>query len=162
MTAFNGRRAPNVSQYVANLNALPSAHEVATQQQDGFSLEDDLAMFTNTEFFDFDLGDNVVAPTVEYDPLREEQAGRENNATQNKDGKDLDFLNGIYAFSPSVPFIPETKVCENCNGLLRIASLLIDGVAPVDVAWTGDTIRSVVLSIVVSHFSKIIRSEQPS
>lgn len=79
MSAFNGRRAPNVSQYVANLNAIPSAHDVALQQQEGFSLEDDLAMFTNTEFFDFDLGDTAVAAPV---------------APPHEDAKGLDFLDG--------------------------------------------------------------------
>ena len=79
MSAFNGRRAPNVSQYVANLNAIPSAQDVALQQQEGFSLEDDLAMFTNTEFFDFDLGDTAVAAPV---------------APQLEETKELDFLNG--------------------------------------------------------------------
>lgn len=79
MAAFNGRRAPNVSQYVANLNAIPSAHDVALQQQEGFSLDDDLAMFTNTEFFDFDLGDTAVAAPV---------------PPQHDEARGLDFLNG--------------------------------------------------------------------
>jgi hypothetical protein len=87
MSAFGGRRAPNVSQYVANLNTIPSAHDVATQQQEGFSLEDDLAMFTNTEFFDFDLGENTLAAPLEYDPLQEERARRENAAAQQKNLK---------------------------------------------------------------------------
>ncbi len=79
MSAFNGRRVSNVSQYVANLNAIPSAHDAALQQQEGFSLEDDLAMFTNTEFFDFDLGDTAVAAPV---------------APSHDEAKGLDFLNG--------------------------------------------------------------------
>lgn len=79
MSAFNGRRAPNVSQFVANLNAIPSAHDAALQQQDGFNLDDDLAMFTNTEFFDFDLGDTAVAAPV---------------AQPHDEAKGLDFLNG--------------------------------------------------------------------
>ncbi len=95
MSAFGGRRAPNVSQYVANLNTIPSAHDVATQQQEGFSLEDDLAMFTNTEFFDFDLGENTLAAPLEYDPLQEERARRENAAAQQKNLKGVDFLNGM-------------------------------------------------------------------
>ena len=77
MSGFNGRRPSNVSQYVANLNAIPSAHDVALQQQqqqEGFSLDDDLAMFTNTEFFDFDLGDSM--------------------ASASGSSKELDFLNG--------------------------------------------------------------------
>jgi len=43
---------------IANLNALPSEYELAMQQQtDNFDLEADLAMFTNTQFFDFDVGE---------------------------------------------------------------------------------------------------------
>ena len=53
--AYNGRRGPNVSEYIANLNAIPSAQDIQSAQ-DTFGLEDDLAMFTNTNFFDFDLG----------------------------------------------------------------------------------------------------------
>jgi hypothetical protein len=52
--AYNGRRGPNVSEYIANLNAIPSAQDIQSSQ-DTFNLEDDLAMFTNTNFFDFDL-----------------------------------------------------------------------------------------------------------
>lgn len=58
MSAFNGRRQSNTFSSIANLNALPSEYELAMQQQrDSFDLEADLAMFTNTQFFDFDVGD---------------------------------------------------------------------------------------------------------
>ncbi|KAL4809110.1 hypothetical protein BDV18DRAFT_133971 [Aspergillus unguis] len=63
MAEYNGRRAPNFSQYLDDLNAIPSPYDVAMQQQqqqqqqqqDGFNLDNDLSLFTNTEFFDFDL-----------------------------------------------------------------------------------------------------------
>jgi len=55
--AYNGRRGPNVSAYIASLNKIPSAQEVRAQEE--FSLEDDLAMFTNTQFFDFDALQNA-------------------------------------------------------------------------------------------------------
>ncbi|OCL11277.1 hypothetical protein AOQ84DRAFT_266802, partial [Glonium stellatum] len=51
---YNGRRGPNVSQYVANLNTVPSAQDMAARNQDPLEIENDLALFTNTEFFDFD------------------------------------------------------------------------------------------------------------
>jgi hypothetical protein len=54
---YHGRRAPNVSEYIAQLNAIPSAQDV--QNFDNYSLDDDLAMFTNTHFFDFDLGQDA-------------------------------------------------------------------------------------------------------
>ena len=51
--AYNGRKGPNVSEYIANLNAIPSEQDL--QAQEGISFEDDLSMFTNTTFFeDFD------------------------------------------------------------------------------------------------------------
>jgi len=54
--AYNGRRGPNVSEYIANLNAIPTPQELSNQ--DSF-VDDDLALFTNTQFFDFDLGQDV-------------------------------------------------------------------------------------------------------
>jgi hypothetical protein len=53
MSTYSARRAPNVSQYIANLNTVPSAADLAAQQELG-TFEDDLAIFTNTQFFDFD------------------------------------------------------------------------------------------------------------
>ncbi|TKA83481.1 hypothetical protein B0A55_00549 [Friedmanniomyces simplex] len=59
--AYHGRRAPNVSAYLANLNAIPSAQDIAGQAD--FPLADDgLDFLTNAEFFDFDGGfDDVGA-----------------------------------------------------------------------------------------------------
>lgn len=49
------RRAPNVSQYLANLNTIPSAQELAAQQNAALDFhENDLDFLTNAEFFDFD------------------------------------------------------------------------------------------------------------
>lgn len=84
MTNFNGRKVPNVSQYVANLNTLPSAHDVASQQQDeNFDIDNDLAQFTNAEFLDFDTGNF-------YDP---QEMGK--SAEQTGEGKGMDFVNGM-------------------------------------------------------------------
>lgn len=60
MAAYNPRRSgPNVSQYIANLNAIPSPQDSnGAAQQDAYGLDDDLALFTNVEFLDnFDLGE---------------------------------------------------------------------------------------------------------
>ncbi|KAK6420706.1 hypothetical protein LTR95_016902 [Oleoguttula sp. CCFEE 5521] len=55
MSNFAGaRRAPNVSQYLANLNTIPSQQEMAAQQADFDLGNDGLDFLTNTEFFDFD------------------------------------------------------------------------------------------------------------
>jgi hypothetical protein len=58
MSNFTNHRGPNVSQYIANLNNLPSQQELATEQQPDFNIPDDLALFTNTQFFDFDMSES--------------------------------------------------------------------------------------------------------
>ena len=93
MDGYKSRKAPNVSHFLANLNTLPSAHEVATQQQDDFNIEEELAQFTNTEFLDFDAGE---LPMPEYDPGLEEKARREIAAANNKiSGKGMDLVAGM-------------------------------------------------------------------
>jgi hypothetical protein len=51
MSSYSGRRAPNVSQYLANLNTVPSSHDVPADLSIG---DADLDFLTNAEFFDFD------------------------------------------------------------------------------------------------------------
>ncbi|KAL4906386.1 hypothetical protein BDW74DRAFT_176716 [Aspergillus multicolor] len=86
MAEYNGRRAPNFSQYLDDLNAIPSPYDVAVQQQqqDGFNLDQDLSLFTNTEFFDFDL--NLPS----FEPVEENKR----NGNQNSDMEFLDILGG--------------------------------------------------------------------
>ncbi len=58
--AYQARRAPNVSAYLANLNAIPSTPDLAGQAD--FALADDgLDFLTNAEFFDFDGGFDDVS-----------------------------------------------------------------------------------------------------
>ena len=96
MEGYKSRKAPNVSHFLANLNTLPSAHEVATQhqQQDEFNIEEELAQFTNTEFLDFDAGE---LPMPEYDPGLEDKARREIAAANNKisGAKAMDLVTGM-------------------------------------------------------------------
>ena len=103
MEGYKSRKAPNVSAFLANLNTLPSAHEVATQhqQQDDFNIEDELAQFTNTEFLDFDAGE---LPMPEYDPGLEDKARRDIAAANNKiSGKAMDLVTGMYPSYTSIP-----------------------------------------------------------
>ncbi|KAL8901023.1 MAG: hypothetical protein Q9207_005402 [Kuettlingeria erythrocarpa] len=65
MTGYVGRKAPNVSHYLSNLNAIPSDQDVGTQQPDDFDFND-LATFTNTQFFDFDQGEHAFHSPVDY------------------------------------------------------------------------------------------------
>lgn len=56
----NGRRAPNVSQYLANLNTISTPQDMAAANE--FALGDDnLDFLSTTEFFDFDNFDPHVA-----------------------------------------------------------------------------------------------------
>jgi hypothetical protein len=55
-----------VSEYIANLNAVPSAQDLQSSNADNFNLDEDLAMFTNTQFFDFDLGQDADLQPSNY------------------------------------------------------------------------------------------------
>src|SRR3954454_16849310 len=90
--AYSGRRAPNISQFIAALNSVDDSEMPIDQEP--FNFEDDLALFTNAEFFDFDLGQNVDAQSIEYDPVSEERARRENASLHKQNLKDMDFLKG--------------------------------------------------------------------
>lgn len=80
---YNGRRAPNVSEYIAQLNSIPSAQDI--HSTDDFNLDDDLAIFTNTQFFDFDLGQDADLQPGNFD-------GRAQSvAPDNVEMKALDF-----------------------------------------------------------------------
>jgi len=54
MTSYSGRRAPNVSQYLANLNTAQESSPT-----DDLLAQDDLSLFATTDFFDFDMGDGM-------------------------------------------------------------------------------------------------------
>jgi hypothetical protein len=85
---YNGRRGPNVSEYVANLNAIPTAQDLQNSQ-DNFNLEDDLAMFTNAQFFDFDLVQDTDLQQPAFDGSAAQSA-----AGDAVDMKSLDFMDG--------------------------------------------------------------------
>ncbi|KAE8371559.1 hypothetical protein BDV26DRAFT_275843 [Aspergillus bertholletiae] len=97
MTEYNGRRAPNFSQYLDDLNAIPSPYDQAIQQQQqgSYNLDADLSLFTNAEFFDFDNFGDLNIPgfdSVESDNLKKENS----HATgQNSDMEFLDLLGGF-------------------------------------------------------------------
>ncbi|EGX97212.1 bZIP transcription factor (MetR), putative [Cordyceps militaris CM01] len=65
MSNYNGRHGPNVSNYLRDLNTI-SPQESSVDEN--FPMEGDLALFTNTEFFDFETGQNTdfqAQPTKE-------------------------------------------------------------------------------------------------
>lgn len=90
--AYNGRKGPNVSEYIANLNAIPSAQDL--QNAESFNLDDDLAMFTNTQFFDFDLGQDADLQPGDFNGRAGEQT---TVAPDNMELKPMDFsLQGMF------------------------------------------------------------------
>jgi hypothetical protein len=120
--AYNGRRGPNVSEYIANLNAIPSAQDIQSSQ-DTFNLEDDLAMFTNTNFFDFDLG------VQDGDILGGGDAAQAPVASEGTDMKSLDFgLQGmeIYSCYSVYPELsPSTSAIQHLHfGSTKVSSIV--------------------------------------
>ena len=110
MASFTGRRPPNVSQYIANLNTIPSAHDIAQQQQqEGYGIDDDLAIFTNAEFFDFDMGENIEQPAP-YDATLEGRARRENAGSKPSQMKNVDFTHGMLAIDTAKYMSPNTNL----------------------------------------------------
>lgn len=97
------RKGPNVSQYIANLNAIPSPQDLAPQQD--YVLNEELAIFTDTDFLDFNLEDLEHRP-LDYDPARDDRLRRENATSkrQSHTVNDLAFDNGVYQF-PEFPFV---------------------------------------------------------
>jgi len=79
-----------VSEYIANLNAIPTAQDLQSSNQDNFSLDDDLAMFTNTQFFDFDLGQDAEL----QQPTNFGVDGQGPSAVGGDELKSLDFMQG--------------------------------------------------------------------
>ncbi|KAK9441874.1 Regulatory protein cys-3 [Metarhizium brunneum] len=106
MSTYNGRHAPNVSQYLRDLNTI-SPQDTTGPTEDAFNMEDDLALFTNTQFFDFDSGQNTdfQAQPVKVDV---EDATRHGSTTSGdvtpaqttiNDMPNLDFMSGDFNFT---------------------------------------------------------------
>jgi len=89
MPGYN--KTPNMSDFIANLNMAPPAQDLPE-----FNIEDDLAIFTNTQFFDFDLGQDANLQPTNF----------ERPTTSSGDElKPLDFdLNGDFTFPEYNPF----------------------------------------------------------
>lgn len=87
-----------MSEYISNLNTIPSAHELAAQQAENeFNLEADLALYTNASGWDFDVGElGDLPPSIDHDPIQEEKARRQNASPFNSAVQPLDLLNGRF------------------------------------------------------------------
>ncbi|KAL2889028.1 Regulatory protein cys-3 [Ceratocystis lukuohia] len=113
MTSYsNGRRAPNATRYLSNLNMLEPAAPAADEP---YNLESDLALFTNAQFFDFDSGQNTdfQAPPPSNEIKREPVPPTTVSPTEMSEISFIPIVLSSPTFSPGLSQIP---------GLLRIAA----------------------------------------
>lgn len=99
MSEYNGRRAPNFSQYLDDLNTIPSSYDQNTSQQQDrelFDVDAELALFTNAEFLDFDPVGADMNSSVPV-KLGEDQITAD-SSHDNQDVKYMDMLNGEFQY----------------------------------------------------------------
>jgi len=129
MSTYNGRRAPNVSHLLQDLNTV-SAHDAATEEN--FNMEDDLELFTNTQFYDFDSGQQTDFQAQPVKTALNTVAAPANTATENVttappsaigDMPNLDFaMTGDFAFTdfanpyPAFPEGPQSYPLQPNHG----------------------------------------------
>ena len=101
MATYNPlKKAPNVSNFIANLNAYPVDQDGSPQQQDGYDMDDDLALFADTVFnYEPEVLDQ---PPLEFDTVQD-HLRQENAAVKNISGEDptMNFANGKFPSSLS-------------------------------------------------------------
>lgn len=67
MADYHGRPGLNFSQYINNLNAVPQPHESDFLATDDLNLDQELALFTNTDFTDFDSLGPLPESSLQFD-----------------------------------------------------------------------------------------------
>ena len=98
----NARKIPSVSQYLANLNAIPSAHDVATQEEN-FDIDEQLAQFTNVEFLDFDTGGDFLDHQItDFNSDHGARSRRQSAGNTTADAKGMDFVNGTSLYNVDI------------------------------------------------------------
>ncbi len=109
MATFAGRRAPNVSQYIAELNVVRPEPDDALAADDAYDFETNLNLFTNAEFLDYPVDDIALDQSVlDYTPSQEEQGTRASFVAKEDYPHGLDFVNSMCtpSLSPS-----ENRTC---------------------------------------------------
>lgn len=97
MATFAGRRAPNVSQYISNLNVVQPEGDDGLGNDDAYNFEADLHMFTNTDFFEYPVGDNALEQSIlDYAPSQDERGGRANEDAKKEYPHGLDMANSMF------------------------------------------------------------------
>jgi len=94
MSNYNGRHGPNVSQYLRDLNTISPQD---TTNDESF-MEDNLALFTNTQFFDFDSGQNT---DFQAQPEKEAAPSKDVSTAPSVMGdmSNLDFMSNDFNFT---------------------------------------------------------------
>jgi hypothetical protein len=86
MSGYRGRAGPNFSEFLNNLNTVSPSYDQEQFNTDDINLDDELAMFTNTDFTHFDLPPISDAGAANFD--------LDGNATANDNVKYEDLLAG--------------------------------------------------------------------
>jgi hypothetical protein len=89
----NYYRGPNVSRFIASLNVVPLAQDLASHSQDNSDLDKELAVFINTQFFDFDLGQDTDLLPLTFD-FNTRPGVAPALATENTEG--MEFIAGMF------------------------------------------------------------------
>jgi len=120
MTSYGGRRAPNVSQYLANLNTVQDGSPT-----ENILAQDDLSLFATTDFFDFDMGDGLSHGAPDFRPAQRE---RQSSADGWQDSAKTDFLNNEFQF-PDLANFP--SITTDQNAFFPLTSPSVVGASPV-------------------------------
>lgn len=112
MSSYNGRRVPNFSQFLEDLNTIPSPYDQAIQDQalqqqdDSFNIDAELALFTNAEFLDFD---DMSIPLT-YEPLEEEASQLQNVVEAKNANAEADYLDLLTSESDTPSITSSARV----------------------------------------------------
>lgn len=128
MTNFNGRRGPNVSQYLRDLNAI---NRQETAHDEPFNMEEDLALFTNTQFFDFETGQNTdyQAHPVKVDLEAPQSTSPSDGMTPAPSvvgdiaAGNFDFMQGDFSFPDFTSTYPSTPMTAFADGTQNFAAM---------------------------------------
>ncbi|KAM0553824.1 hypothetical protein ACHAPJ_007170 [Fusarium lateritium] len=134
MSNFNGRRGPNVSQYLRDLNAI---NHQETSNDEPFNMEEDLALFTNTQFVDFETGRNVdyqaqpVKVDMEAPPSTSPSDGMTPAPSVVGDitTNNFDFIQGDFSFPDFANAYPSTPLNGFADGAQNFPSMQPNGPA---------------------------------
>ncbi|KAI8720521.1 BZIP domain-containing protein [Fusarium sp. LHS14.1] len=119
MSNYNGRRGPNVSQYLRDLNAI---NRQESSNDEPFNMEEDLALFTNTQFFDFETGQNTdyqahpVKADMEAPPSTSPSDGMTPAPSVVGDLSNFDFIQGDFSFPEFTSAYPSTPLNGFADG----------------------------------------------